>query len=158
MLGTDANGHYINVRYWLMATSDAGRSEWVQDHIDRYRASDGEDGHFWRGVPTLLLTTVGRQSGDEFTTPLVYGRSQDMYLVVASRGGAVTHPQWFLNLRANPTVKLQVAAEKFTATARIASPEEKAHLWPIMTAIWPKYDEYQQATERDIPLVILERQ
>ena len=109
-------------------------------------------------MPTLLLTTVGRQSGDEFTTPLVYGRSQDMYLVVASRGGAVTHPQWFLNLRANPTVKLQVAAEKFTATAHIASPEEKAHLWPIMTAIWPKYDEYQQATERDIPLVILERQ
>ena len=141
-----------------MANSSARRPDWVQDHIDRYRAPDGEDGHIWRGVPTLLLATVGRQSGDEFTTPLVYGRSDDRYLVVASRGGAVMHPQWFLNLRANPLVNLQVGVERFAAEARIAGPEEKARLWPIVTAIWPKYDEYQQAAERDIPLVVLERQ
>ena len=105
-----------------------------------------------------MLATVGRQSRDEFTTPLVYGRSDDRYLLVASRGGSVTHPQWFLNLRAKPSVNLQVGAERFAAEARIAGPEEKARLWPIMTAIWPKYDEYQQAAERDIPLVVLERQ
>ncbi len=141
-----------------MTASDATRPEWVQDHIDRYRASDGEDGHIWRGVPTLLLTTTGRQSGERITTPLIYGRSGDSYLIVASRGGAATHPHWYLNLRANSTVELQVAADRFTATARTATPEEKAGLWPIMTSIWPRYGEYQQRTERDIPLVVLERQ
>ena len=141
-----------------MITSGGMRPEWVQDHIDRYRASDGEDGHIWRGVPTLLLTTTGRQSGEHITTPLIYGRSGDSYLVVASRGGSEIHPHWYLNLRANPGVELQVAADRFNATARTATPEEKASLWPIMTAIWPRYDEYQQRTGRDIPLVVLERQ
>ncbi len=141
-----------------MTTARDPRPEWVQEHIQRYQASNGEDGHIWQGVPTLLLTATGRQSGAEFTTPLVYGRRGDNFLVVASRAGAVTHPKWFLNLRAIPEVKVQVASEKFTATARIASPEEKANLWTIMTGIWPKYDEYQQNTERDIPLVVLERQ
>ncbi len=140
-----------------MATQGGRHPEWVQDHISRYRASDGEDGHIWQGLPTLLLTCTGRQSGARFTTPLVYGRSGDSYLVVASRGGAETHPQWFLNLRANPAVEVQVAANRFKATARIASPEEKAELWPKMTAILPRYDEYQQNTERDIPVVVLER-
>ena len=140
-----------------MSTPGGGRPEWVHDHISRYRTSDGEDGHIWQGAPTLLLTTTGRQSGAQFTTPLIYGRSGDDYLVVASRGGAALHPHWFLNLRANPSVELQVGADRFGATARIATPSEKAALWPIMTAIWPKYDEYQQQAERDIPLVVLER-
>ena len=141
-----------------MSTSGGPRPEWVQDHIDRYRASDGEDGHIWRGVPTLLLTTTGRQSGEQVTTPLIYGRSGDGFLVVASRGGSEVHPHWYLNLRANPVAGLQVAADRFTATARTATPEEKASLWSTMTAIWPRYEEYQQRTERDIPLVVLERQ
>ena len=141
-----------------MTTSGSRRPQRVQDHIDRYRASGGADGHIWQGVPTLLLTTMGRQSGEPVTTPLVYGRSCDSYLVVASRGGSEIHPHWYLNLRANPVVDLQVAADRFTATARTATPHEKASLWPIMTGIWPRYDEYQQSTGRDIPLVILERQ
>ncbi len=139
-----------------MSTSGVPRSVWVQDHIDRYRASDGEDGHIWRGVPTLLLTTTGRQSGEQVTTPLIYGRSGGGFLVVASRGGSDVHPHWYLNLRVNPAVGLQVAADRFTATARTATPEEKAGLWSTMTAIWPRYEEYQQRTERDIPLVLLE--
>ena len=77
---------------------------------------------------------------------------------MASRGGSEIHPHWYLNLRANPVVDLQVAADRFTATARTATQQEKASLWPIMTGIWPRYDEYQQSTGRDIPLVILERQ
>jgi deazaflavin-dependent oxidoreductase (nitroreductase family) len=141
-----------------MTTSGSRRPQRVQDHIDRYRASGGADGHIWQGVPTLLLTTMGRQSGEPVTTPLVYGRSGDSYLVVASRGGSEIHPHWYLNLRANPVVDLQVAADRFTATARTATQQEKASLWPIMTGIWPRYDEYQQSTGRDIPLVILERQ
>lgn len=141
-----------------MTASSARQPEWVKDHIDRYRASGGADGHIWNGVPTLLLTVTGRESGEEFTTPLIYGQSKGRYLIVASRGGSMVHPQWYRNLRANPAVSLQVGAERFSALARTATPEEKAELWPIMTAIWPKYDEYQQATERDIPLVVLERQ
>ena len=140
-----------------MTANNRNRPEWVQDHIDRYRASSGEDGHMWNGMPTLLLTTTGRQSGNSITTPLVYGRSGERYLLVASRGGAALHPHWYLNLRANPRVELQVAADRFAATARTASPEEKAELWPVMTAILPRYDEYQRNTERDIPLVVLER-
>ena len=140
-----------------MSSYRGQRPERVQDHIDRYRASDGDDGHVWQGVTTLLLTTTGRQSGKKITTPLIYGRSGDRYLLVASRGGAVIHPHWYLNLRANPVVELQVAADKFMATARTATPDEKAELWPIMTGLWPKYDEYQQTSIRDIPLVILER-
>ena len=141
-----------------MTSSGGKRPAWVEDHLERYRASDGEDGHMWQGETTLLLTTTGRQSGEKITTPLIYGRSGDRYLLVASRGGAVIHPHWYLNLRNNPAVELQVADDRFSATARTATPEEKNELWPIMTAIWPKYDEYQQHSVRDIPLVILERQ
>ena len=140
-----------------MTESGRLRSDRVQDHIDRYRSSDGREGHLWQGVPTLLLTTTGRQSGEKFTTPLIYGRSGDSFLVVASRGGAALHPHWYLNLRANPSVEIQVAADRYSVVGRTASPDEKAVLWPVMTAIWPRYEEYQQNTERDIPLVILER-
>jgi deazaflavin-dependent oxidoreductase (nitroreductase family) len=88
---------------------------------------------------------------------LIYGRDGDNYLLVASQGGAPDHPQWYKNLAANPEVQLQVLADRFTARARTATPEEKARLWPIMTAHWPAFDDYQQKTTRDIPLVILER-
>ena len=141
-----------------MSDSGGRRPQRVQEHIERYRASNGEDGHIWNGVPTLLLTTTGRQSGEPFTTPLVYGRNGDDYLIVASSAGSVVHPHWYRNLRANPSVEVQVAADRFTATARTASPEEKSRLWPIMTAILPRYDEYQETSIREIPLVILERQ
>ncbi len=139
-----------------MTTSGNQHPQRVQDHLERYLATGGRDGHIWNGVPTLLLTTTGMQSGEPFTTPLVYGRKGGDYMVVASRGGAVRHPAWYRNLRANPTVEVQVAAGRFTATARTASPEERARLWPVMTAIWPRYDEYQEISIREIPLVILE--
>jgi deazaflavin-dependent oxidoreductase (nitroreductase family) len=129
---------------------------WQRDHVERYVASDGADGHIWRpGIPTLLLTTLGRRSGQARRTPLIYGRDGDRYLVVASKGGADEQPDWYVNLVANPRVRLQVGAEKFDATAHPADPAEKAHLWPIMTAIWPDYDAYQRRTERDIPVVVL---
>ena len=140
-----------------MTTKGNGRSDSVRDHIERYRATAGEDGHIWQGVPTLLLTTTGRHSGRSTTTPLVYGRSGEGFLVVASRGGSEVHPHWYLNLRADPAVELQVGAETFAATARTATVEEKDRLWPVMTGIWPRYDEYQRQTLRDIPLVVLER-
>ena len=88
---------------------------------------------------------------------MIYGRAGDRYLVVASRGGAPAHPSWYDNLVAQPIVQVQVMADRFKARARTATPAEKPALWTTMTAIWPPYDEYQQRTAREIPVVILER-
>jgi deazaflavin-dependent oxidoreductase (nitroreductase family) len=123
----------------------------------RYIATGGRDGHIWEGVPTLLLTTRGRRSGQSRTTPLIYGRSGDRYLVVASRGGAPKHPDWYENLVAHPDIDVQVMADRFKARARTATAAEKPTLWKTMTAIWPAYDEYQGRTSREIPVVIIER-
>jgi deazaflavin-dependent oxidoreductase (nitroreductase family) len=127
-----------------------------QEHTDRYIATDGEEGHEWRGTQTLLLTTTGRKSGNPITLPLIYGTHGDDYLLVASKGGAPRHPAWYLNLQANPEVEIQVKGDKMRARARTATPEEKRELWPIMTKEWPDYDNYQRRTDRDIPLVIVE--
>ena len=140
-----------------MTTSANRPRGWVEDHVRRYLESDGEDGHVWNGVPTLLLTTTGRRSGRSFTTPLIYGRQGDAYIVVASKGGAPRHPDWYVNLSATPEVGVQVAADRFTARARTAGPDEKPAAWAIMSEIWPPYDEYQARTPRVIPVVILER-
>jgi len=130
---------------------------WVAKHIREYVESDGERGHKWNGVPTLLLTTRGRRSGKLRRTALIYGRDGDDYLLVASVGGADRHPAWYLNLSGDPDVTVQVGAETFRARARTATPAEKPRLWPLMTAIWPAYDSYQTKTAREIPVVVLER-
>lgn len=129
---------------------------WVADHIKQYVETDGEQGHLWRGVPTLLLTTTGRKSGELRRTALIYGRHGSSYLLVASQGGAPNHPAWYLNLTTNPDVEVQVGAEKFSARARTATEQEKPELWTAMTAIWPDYDQYQTKTERPIPVVVLD--
>ena len=129
------------------------------EHVKRYIETDGEEGHDWRrGAPILLLTTTGRKSGRKITKPLIYQPHGDDYLVVASRGGAPNPPAWYLNLEANPEVEVQVRADRFKARARDATPEEKPELWQRMVAVWPDYDEYQKRTDRQIPVVILERQ
>jgi deazaflavin-dependent oxidoreductase (nitroreductase family) len=128
-----------------------------EEHVQRYVETDGEVGHEWQGTKTLILTTTGRRSGAERLNALIYGQHGDDYLVVASKGGADDPPAWYLNLQANPEVQVQVLGDRFTARARTATPEEKPALWRTMTAEWPAYDEYQQKTEREIPVVILER-
>lgn len=130
---------------------------WQKEHMRRYIATGGEEGHTWEGVPTLLLTTKGHRSGEPRTTPLIYGRDGDRYLIVASRGGAPTHPSWYENLVAEPQVEIQVMADRFSAKARTATAAEKPALWKKMTAIWPAYDEYQTKTPREIPVVIIEK-
>ncbi|MFI6262249.1 nitroreductase family deazaflavin-dependent oxidoreductase [Micromonospora sp. NPDC051006] len=133
-------------------------TSWVADHIHRYVQTGGADGHEWRpGVFTLLLTTRGRRSGKPRRTALIYGRDGENYLVVASQGGAPEHPAWYRNLLADPVVEVQVGAETFTARARTATPEEKPRMWKTMAAIWPAYDDYQTKTDREIPVVVLER-
>ena len=128
-----------------------------QEHVDRYRATDGAEGHDWNGTQTLLLTTTGRRSGEPRTTPLIYGREGDDYLIVASKGGSDEPPAWYLNLAAEPEVELQVKGDRFRARARDASAEEKPRMWKTMVAEWPSYDDYQESTERQIPVVVLER-
>jgi deazaflavin-dependent oxidoreductase (nitroreductase family) len=129
-----------------------------EEHIARYRETGGREGHDWRGTSTLLLTTKGRRSGEERTTPLIYGRHDGEYLIVASRGGADDPPAWYLNLRAEPRAEIQVRDERFPVRARDATPDEKPELWRIMTAEWPDYDNYQRKTDREIPVVVLERE
>jgi deazaflavin-dependent oxidoreductase (nitroreductase family) len=129
-----------------------------QEHVKRYRETDGEEGHDWQGTHTLILTTTGRKSGEERPTPLIYGRSGDDYLVVASKGGADEPPAWYLNLEAQPEVDVQVKGDRFKAHARTATADEKRELWKTMSSEWPAYDEYQQKTDREIPVVVLERQ
>jgi deazaflavin-dependent oxidoreductase (nitroreductase family) len=135
---------------------EAGMPLYGQEHIDRYLATDGEEGHDWQGTQALLLFTTGRRSGKERTHPLIYGRHGDDYLVVASKGGAETHPEWYLNLEANPQAEVQVKASRIPVRARTATPEEKGELWSIMTKEWPDYDTYQTKTDREIPVVVLE--
>jgi deazaflavin-dependent oxidoreductase (nitroreductase family) len=126
-------------------------------HIRRYVETDGRKGHRWSGVHTLLLTTRGRRSGKLRRTALIYGRDGDRYLVVASNGGAKKHPSWYLNLAESPEVSVQVGAETFTARALTATANERSRLWRSMTSIWPEYERYQAKTEREIPVMILER-
>lgn len=130
---------------------------WVNDHIKKYVDSDGAEGHLWNGVPTLLLTTRGRKSGELRRTALIYGEHGSSYLIVASQGGADTHPAWYLNLSADPEVQVQVGAEKFSARARTATEQEKPELWAKMVEIWPAYEDYQTKTARPIPVVVLDR-
>jgi deazaflavin-dependent oxidoreductase (nitroreductase family) len=130
---------------------------WVAEHLRRYVASDGADGHEWRpGVPTLLLTTRGRRSRSLRRTPLIYGRDGDAYVVVASYGGAPHHPDWYLNLTDEPEVAIQVGADRRHARARTAEGEQRERLWSVMTGIWPAYEDYQGKTSRVIPIVVLE--
>jgi deazaflavin-dependent oxidoreductase (nitroreductase family) len=127
-----------------------------QEHVDRYRATDGEEGHYWQGALTLLLTTTGRRSGEERTTPLIYGRRGDDLVIVASRGGTDEPPTWFRNLEADPEVGVQVKGDVFRAKARTATEEERPELWRTMAGYWPDYDAYQGNTEREIQVVVLE--
>lgn len=137
----------------------------AKEHVERYRASNGADGHIWTGFdgqghfPCLLLTTTGRKSGKARTTPLIYGEDGAEYVVIASQGGLPDHPAWYKNLQDAPTVELQVGADVFAATARTADADERARLWPKMVEIYPPYDAYQEkaAAIREIPVVILTR-
>lgn len=128
-----------------------------QEHVDRYRETDGAEGHDWQGTNILILTTTGNRTGQARDNALIYGRHGDGYVVVASKGGAPDHPSWYKNLTSDPNVEVQVMEDRFPAKARTARGQERSDLWPIMTKEWPPYDEYQTKTTREIPVVILER-
>jgi proline iminopeptidase len=137
--------------------------DWIKGHVARYLESGGTDGHMWDStvaggpgpLPSLLLATTGRKTGRARTVPLIYAETEGGFVVVASRGGSPQHPDWYLNLVADPNVSIRVATEVYDATARTASPDERGALWQRMAEIYPPYNDYQSRTEREIPIVIL---
>jgi deazaflavin-dependent oxidoreductase (nitroreductase family) len=126
-----------------------------EEHVRRYRDTDGEVRYLWNGAPILLLTTTGRRSGKQRTTPLIFATDGDDRLVVASMGGAPMHPQWYLNLEAHPRAEIQLEGEHIPVVARTASAEEKPRVWRLVNETWPNYDVYQSRTERAISVVLL---
>ncbi len=143
-----------------------GLPDWMVEHANRYISSGGAEGHMYKKmtqpgrpeltVPSLLLTTTGRKSGERYIFPLFYGKVGDAYLVIASKGGAPKHPSWYLNILANPDVEVQAGTTKIKARARTATGAERAGLWEKALEFWPPYADYQKKTEREIPVVVLE--
>lgn len=126
-------------------------------HVGLYRLTNGRAGGSMRGAPILLLTTTGRRTGKRRTTPLLYLRDGDDVAVVASSGGNDRAPAWSVNLRHEPRTTVRIRGETAAMTSRVATPDEKARLWPQLAAMYPPYDSYQERTERQIPVIILQR-
>ena len=139
--------------------------QWMIDHVNRYTSSGGTEGHMYTltppgysemTVPSLLLTTTGRKSGEKFIFPLFYGTEAGSYFVIASKGGAPEHPGWYKNVLANPDVEVQVGTTKLHARARTTMGEERNRLWKKALEFWPPYADYQLKTEREIPVIVLD--
>ena len=137
---------------------------WIAEHIELYR-TDPEKAHDWDSsalggpgvLPTLLLTTTGRKSGEPRALPLIYGRFDESFVIIASKGGMPNHPVWFLNLEAKADCEIQVGRAHHRARARVAEGEERERLWQAMAEIYPPYDDYQKnAGARTIPVVVLD--
>ena len=138
---------------------------WITTHVKDYERTGGREGHMWDStavggkglVPCLLLTTVGRKSGKSYTHPLLYGLDGESHVIVASKGGSETQPQWYFNLLANPVVTVQVKADKFQVRANLVEGETRDRLWKLMTEVHPAYLDYQTKTSRELPLFSLEK-
>ena len=127
------------------------------EHVRVYRETGGQRGYRWRGTTILLLSTKGRRSGQERTTPLIHRTDGDRWIVVASKGGAPENPGWYENLLAHPEATIQVADQEIPVLASTAQSAERPRLWSSMAEVWPAYDDYQAKTDREIPVVVLSR-
>jgi deazaflavin-dependent oxidoreductase (nitroreductase family) len=124
-------------------------------HAGVYRATGGKLFGRMGKSPILLLNTVGRKSGKKRTSPLLYVMDGEDFVIIASKGGAATHPAWYLNLRANPEATVEIGDREVQVEAEVADPEDKPRLWQKMVEMYPTYDAYQEKTEREIPLLVL---
>ena len=131
-------------------------SEWARTQAERYEASDGTEANLLRGVPIIVLTTVGAKSGGLRKTALMRVEHDGRYAVVASKGGAPDEPKWAGNMRRHPEVQLQDGADKRDYLARELSGRERDEWWARSTAVWPDYDKYQAKTDRLIAVFVLE--
>jgi deazaflavin-dependent oxidoreductase (nitroreductase family) len=125
------------------------------EHVRVYRETGGQRGYHWRGTEILLLNTIGRRTGETRTLPLIHRTDGDRFVVIASKGGWPSNPLWFENLMAHPDVTVEVKDREIPVHASTAEGQERERLWSLMTEVWPAYDEYQQRTDREIPVVVL---
>ena len=126
-------------------------------HVRAYQETDGERGYYWRGTTILLLTTVGRTTGETRTTPLIHRTDGDRWVVVASKGGAPKNPVWVNNLRADPAVEIRdLTVVQPMRVREVADEAERARLWALAVKAFPPYAEYQAKTTRKIPLFVAE--
>jgi deazaflavin-dependent oxidoreductase (nitroreductase family) len=132
-------------------------NEFNRKLIEEYRANGGKVTGIFAGTPLLLLTTTGARSGQPRVAPLAYTTDNGRWVVIASKGGAPTHPDWFYNLRANPEVRVEVGTESFPARATIVKGAERQRLFDQMAAKMPNFAEYQRNTVRQLPVIVLER-
>jgi deazaflavin-dependent oxidoreductase (nitroreductase family) len=137
------------IRKWIF-------KQFMQFQIFMYRRSGSKTMGYVRGMPLLLLTTVGRKTGKQRVTPVMYLRDGDNYVITASNAGEDKHPSWFLNLQANPQARIEVGNMTGGVMAHPASPEEKGRLWAQLIEQAPFFEGYKKKTTRDIPMVILQ--
>lgn len=135
----------------------ASRNDFNQNLIDEFRANNGTVTGVFAGRPLVLLTTTGAKSGQQRTTPLVYTKDRDNLVIIASKGGAPTNPAWYHNLLANPVATVELPGDTFQARARVAEGAERERLYDAQAALMPAFAEYQQKTNRLIPVIVLER-
>jgi proline iminopeptidase len=141
-----------------MSTLESAAHLFGDEHVRSYLETNGEIGYRWKeDAPIAILFTTGRKSGELRTNPLIFGRDGDDVVLVASKGGAPEHPGWYRNLRSNPEAEIQVMGDRWRVRARDAEGDERERLWELMAEIWPHYDEYATRTDREIPVVVLER-
>jgi F420H(2)-dependent quinone reductase len=141
-----------------MADAEYEPSPWdfVADQVAQYEATGGREGYTLEGKPCVILTTTGRKTGKLRKAALMRVEHDGKYAVVASLGGSPKHPEWYLNLQADPDVMLQDKDQVWDVRAREVSGDEKREWWGYATEVWPSYDEYQASTDREIPLLVLE--
>jgi deazaflavin-dependent oxidoreductase (nitroreductase family) len=140
-----------------MTTSNTRYNHFNENLVQHFRANQGTilDGPF-KGAPILLLSTTGKRSGRTRTNPLAYTRDGERYVVIASKGGSPTHPDWFLNLQANPNVTVEVGSKRFEATASVPDGAERDRLFNAQAQLMPNFADYQRKTTRQIPVVVLQ--
>jgi deazaflavin-dependent oxidoreductase (nitroreductase family) len=141
----------------LRGEYDPSPEKWVRDQVAEYESSGGTQGTTMRGMPVIILTTQGAQSGKLRKSPLMRVEHDGAYAIVASLGGAPDNPSWYYNVRNNPTVELQDGPERHEYVAREVTGEEKAAWWERAVSAFPDYAEYQRKTSREIPVFVLER-
>ena len=141
-----------------MSTLESAAHLFGDEHVRSYLETDGRVGYRWKeDAPIAILFTKGRRSGEERTNPLIFGRDGDNVVLVASKGGAPDDPGWFRNLQQTPEAEIQIMGDRWRVRARVAEGDERERLWKLMAGIWPHYDEYAEKTDREIPVVVLER-
>jgi deazaflavin-dependent oxidoreductase (nitroreductase family) len=141
----------------LQGEYEPSPTKWVRDQVELYESSGGTKGTTMKGLPVIVLTTLGAKSGKIRKTPLMKVEHEGAYAAVASVGGAPDHPRWYHNVVADPRVELQDGQVRQDMTAREATGEEKTVWWQRAVEAFPPYAEYQEKTDREIPLFILER-